>query len=269
MVVKISSLFQFLKFDFSEKMSKIALVTTTDKQNYLSFFIAEKYLGIVLEERSKMRKQILCAVGAATLAACITISSSQPEVEAKAAVLETATVKTVNMNNVFLQQDVKPFAGIFAETLEPASFTTESDDTVSFERKYVTTVTSAYEEKVSNRWGIELTEDEIDLLAKIVWVEARGESEKGQRAVIEVIFNRMVSDLFPDTLYDVLSQKKPTQFSSWKHREKAKPTDKEYNSIYEVLNGNSNVLREDTLYFATKKLKSRLDVKIGDHYFCY
>ena len=217
-----------------------------------------------------MRKQILCAVGAATLAACITITSSQPEVEANAAVLETTTVKTINMDNVFLQQDIKPFAGVFAEALEPVSFTTESsEETVGFERRYVTTVTAAYEEQVSNRWGIELTEEEIDLLAKIVWVEARGESEEGQRAVIEVIFNRMASDLFPDTLYDVLSQKKPTQFSSWKHREKAKPTEKEYNSIYEVLNGNSNILREDTLYFATKKLKSRLDVKIGDHYFCY
>ena len=218
---------------------------------------------------SKMRKQILCAVGAATLAACITITSSQPEVEAKAAVLENTIVKTINMDNVFLQQDVKPFAGIFAETLEIPSFTTESEETVGFERKYVTTVTASYEEQVSNRWGIELTEEEIDLLAKIVWVEARGESKEGQRAVVEVIFNRMTSDLFPDTLYDVLSQKKPTQFSSWKHREKAKPTEKEYNSIYEVLNGNSNVLREDTLYFATKKLKSKLDVKIGDHYFCY
>ena len=114
-----------------------------------------------------------------------------------------------------------------------------------------------------------MTEDEIDLLAKIVWVEARGESEEGQMAVVEVIFNRMTSDLFPDTLYDVLSQKNPTQFSSWKLRDKAAPTEKEYNSIYEVLNGNTEILREDTLYFATKKLKKGLDVKIGDHYFCY
>ena len=75
-----------------------------------------------------MRKQILCAVGAATLAACITITSSQPEVEAKAAVLENTIVKTINMDNVFLQQDVKPFAGIFAETLEQAKteFTVEN-----------------------------------------------------------------------------------------------------------------------------------------------
>lgn len=219
-----------------------------------------------------MRKEILCAIGAATLVACLTITSSQPEIEAKAAVMETSTVEinVVNTDNVFLKADLKPYAGIIAEFSEE-SFTTESGETVEFERKRVTSVTSAYEETegYENRWGIQLTDEEIELLAKIVWVEARGESEEGQKAVVEVIFNRMASDLFPDTLYDVLSQKKPVQFSSWKLRDTATPTDKEYNSIYEVLNGNTNILRDDTLYFATKKLKSNLDKKIGDHYFCY
>lgn len=217
-----------------------------------------------------MRKEILCVVGAASLVACLSITSSQPEVEAKAAMLETTVIQTVNTDNIFLQSDVEPFAGIFAETLDVSSFMTESGDTVEFEKKCVTTVTSGYvEEKATNRWGIELTEEEINLLAKIVWVEARGESVEGQQAVVEVILNRMASDLFPDTLYDVLSQKNPVQFSSWKLRDKAKPTEKEYNSIYEVLNGNTNILRDDTLYFATKKLKSKLDIKIGEHYFCY
>ena len=41
-----------------------------------------------------------------------------------------------------------------------------------------------------------MTEEEIDLLAKILWVEARGESVEGQKAVVEVIFNRMVSEKF-------------------------------------------------------------------------
>lgn len=219
-----------------------------------------------------MRKKILCAIGMAAIVACLTITSSQPEVEAKAAVMENMTeeaeTKAVSRDNVFIKAEVKPYAGIFAEFSEE-SFTTESEATIEIEKRCVTTVKAAYEEKIENRWGIELTEEEIDLLAKIVWVEARGESEEGQMAVIEVIFNRMTSDLFPDTLYDVLSQKNPTQFSSWKLRDKAEPTEKEYNSIYEVLNGNTNILREDTLYFATKKLKSKLDVKIGDHYFCY
>lgn len=171
------------------------------------------------------------------------------------------------------------------------SFVTEenTNSTVTVERHALNVVTATYEEieaaavqeviqeviqeetvaAYENRWGIQLSEEEIDLLAKIVWVESRGESEEGQRAVVEVIFNRIASDKFPNTLYDVLSQKNPTQFASWKHRDSARPTEKEYASIYSVLNGETSILREDTLYFATKKLTRNLDVKIDGHYFCY
>lgn len=174
------------------------------------------------------------------------------------------------------------------------SFTTETNSTVTFETKenYLVTLynnleeaveaeanardaakeTSAGQEteaKYENRWGIELTDEEIELLAKIVWVEARGESEAGQKAVVEVVFNRMVSKDFPDNLYDVLSQKNPTQFASWKLRDTAEPTEKEYTSIYEVLEGKTSIVRSDTVYFATKKLTRNLDLKIGGHYFCY
>ncbi len=86
---------------------------------------------------------------------------------------------------------------------------------------------------------------------------------------MEVVFNRMASDLFPDTLYDVLSQRNPVQFSSWKNRGIAKPTDKEYQSIRQVLNGNTGILRNDTIYFSTKALTPRLDKRIGGHSFCY
>ena len=124
-------------------------------------------------------------------------------------------------------------------------------------------------ETYSNRWGITLTEDETELLARIVWLEANGEPVEGQEAVVEVIFNRMASELFPDTLYDVLSQKNPVQFCSWKNREKAKPTEKEYESIRQVLYGNTQILRNDTLYFSTEPLTPNVDVRIGGHSFCY
>ena len=120
-----------------------------------------------------------------------------------------------------------------------------------------------------NRWGISLTDQEIDLLARIVWLEAGGEPVEGQEAVVEVIFNRMASDLYPDTLYDVLSQRNPVQFCSWRSRESAKPTEKEYQSIEQVLNGNTGILRNDTLYFSRKALTPRLDQRIGGHSFCY
>ncbi len=161
--------------------------------------------------------------------------------------------------------------GIFAEVSE-LSLITESDEEsleIGFERKGVTFVATGYN-SYENRWGITLAEEEVDLLAKILWVEARGESEEGQKAVVEVIFNRMLSEDYPDTLEEVLSQKVPTvQFASWKLRKTATPTEKEYTSIYEVLNGETDILRDDTCFFATKKLTSDLDMQIGNHYFCY
>lgn len=120
----------------------------------------------------------------------------------------------------------------------------------------------------TNRWNIYLTSEEIDLLAKIVWVEACGEPVEGQEAVVEVIFNRMSMDMYPDTLYGVLSQKDPVQFCSWELRDTAMPTDKEYQSIYNVLYGNTHILRDDTIYFSTFNLTSNIDVKICCHYFC-
>lgn len=125
------------------------------------------------------------------------------------------------------------------------------------------------DEGSKNRWNIALTEDEIDLLARIVWLESQGEPVEGQEAVVEVIFNRMASGLFPNTLYDVLSQRNPVQFCSWKNRDRAKPTEKEYASIYEVLNGNTGILRNDTMYFSTYPLTPHVDIRIGGHSFCY
>lgn len=156
-------------------------------------------------------------------------------------------------------------AGI-CNAISKESFTAESDEETGIERKdSVVVSTPEYE----NRWGIELNQEEIDLLAKIVYLEARGECVEGQEAVVEVIFNRMASDLYPDTLYDVLSQTNPVQFTSWKNRDKAEPTEKEYQSIDNVLNGNTNLLRDDTLYFSTFMMTSNLDVQIENHYFCY
>lgn len=120
-----------------------------------------------------------------------------------------------------------------------------------------------------NRWDITLTQDEIDLLAKIVWLESRGEPVEGQEAVVEVIFNRMTSGKFPTTVYEVLSQGNPVQFCSWKNRDYAEPTEKEYQSIQNVLDGKTSILRNDTLYFSTEPLTPRIDRQIGGHSFCY
>ena len=121
-----------------------------------------------------------------------------------------------------------------------------------------------------NRWGITaLTDEEKELLARILWLEARGEPETGREAVVEVIFNRIASASFPGSVYEVLSQRNPVQFSSWKDREKAAPGEAEYQTIENVLNGNTAILRNDTLYFSRSPLTSRVDARIGAHSFCY
>lgn len=116
-----------------------------------------------------------------------------------------------------------------------------------------------------NRWNIDLNDDEIELLAKILWLESRGESQQGKECVVEVIFNRMISDKFGGSLYEVLSSKR--QFSTWRMRYKANPTSDEFNVIYDVLEGRSNHLAKDYVYFSTKRVNGKGFIKIGNHWF--
>ena len=58
-----------------------------------------------------------------------------------------------------------------------------------------------------------LTEEEIELICRVTYKEAGDQGEIGQRAVMEVILNRLNHEAFPDVIYDVLSA--PSQFSVW------------------------------------------------------
>jgi len=205
--------------------------------------------------------------GGIALALCLTVTSGQQEAAVPQINLPTstqlsfATEENTNTRATFERHALNVVTATYEKAIEAAM----AEETQEVMVEETVEVVKLYE----NRWNIQLTEEEIDLLAKIVWVESRGESQEGQKAVVEVILNRIASEKFPNTLYEVLSQKNPTQFASWKHRDSARPTEKEYASIYSVLNGESGILREDTLYFATKKLTRNLDVKIDGHYFCY
>jgi spore germination cell wall hydrolase CwlJ-like protein len=121
---------------------------------------------------------------------------------------------------------------------------------------------NAYE----NRWNITLSKDENELLARIVFQESRGESDLGQRAVCEVVFNRMKHDAYGGSLYEILSS--PSQFSSWSARNSDNPTDKEYKNIKKVLNGESEILSKDYVYFSTSPRNNNGTIQIGNHYFC-
>jgi len=116
------------------------------------------------------------------------------------------------------------------------------------------------------RYDFELTKEEKQLLAKVVWTEARGESKKGQQAVAEVVLNRLASDRFPDTLRDVIYGE--NQFKSAKHLDKAKPYQLQYEAVDNALYG-PYILSDDVYYFATTPKTEKIWGQIGGHIFCY
>lgn len=116
------------------------------------------------------------------------------------------------------------------------------------------------------RYDFTLTENEKWFIAKVVWVEARGESREGQQAVAEVILNRLASDKFPNTLQNVVYA--ANQFNSAKFLDTAKPYQMQYEAVENALLG-PYVLPEDVFYFATTAKTSKIWGKIGGHVFCY
>lgn len=114
--------------------------------------------------------------------------------------------------------------------------------------------------------GVQLTLEQEDLLASVIWVEARGECQAGQQAVAEVVLNRLVSDRFPDNLNDVIYGE--GQFRSAKFLEDAEPYQTQYEAIERALYG-PNVLPMDVYYFATTPKTSKVWGGIGGHIFCY
>ena len=94
---------------------------------------------------------------------------------------------------------------------------------------------------------ITATENELEECAKLVWLEARGESEQCQRAIAETIFNRLRSDSFPDTLHEVIFQE--GQFSPAANIPNSETTDRIREIVYEVFENGNTIADESTMFF--------------------
>lgn len=79
--------------------------------------------------------------------------------------------------------------------------------------------------------------EDIERLVKIVWAEARGESEKGQILVVNVILNRLASEKYPNCIYDVLYQEKQFQPIRDGSFERATPNIEKYIAVLKALCG--------------------------------
>ncbi|NBJ16739.1 MAG: spore cortex-lytic protein [Dehalobacter sp. 4CP] len=125
---------------------------------------------------------------------------------------------------------------------------------------------------VSRSSQIVYDQEDVILLAKIIYAEARGESFEGQVAVGAVVLNRVESPKFPDTIREVIYQ--PGQFSAVLDRQiELTPGDEAYQAALEALAGQDP--SEGALFYynpqtATDSWIKTLDVvkNIGNHNFC-
>lgn len=125
------------------------------------------------------------------------------------------------------------------------------------------------EEKVyvEPRYGdLTLSEADMDLVARLVWVEAQGEPDEGQQAVAEVVLNRVYSDRFSNTVRGVIYAE--NQFRGTKYIEDAEPTQTQYEAVERALYG-PYVLPIDVTHFATYAVNKNVWGTIGGHTFCY
>ena len=114
--------------------------------------------------------------------------------------------------------------------------------------------------------GVELSEQDMRLFAKLLWLECRGESYDGQQAVAEVILNRLVAPNFPNTIYGIIYAE--GQFPCTNDIPEATPTQTQYEAIERALNG-PYLLPAEVVFYAKYKENKNFWGKIGNHYFCY
>lgn len=111
-----------------------------------------------------------------------------------------------------------------------------------------------------------LTDEELELMLKVVSAESRGESWDAQYMVACVILNRMESVLFPNTLTEVVTQ--TGQFSCVPYAIRNVPiTDSVRSAVAAALD--DNILDEDVLWFRSDyyhSFKTRA-FQIGRMYF--
>lgn len=120
----------------------------------------------------------------------------------------------------------------------------------------------------AERWkGIDITPEIIELLARLAWREARGEGILGMRLVIEVVFNRVLSDKFPNSVYEVLYQ--PGQFApsgGALELSDITPGEDQYEAVRLAIT-ETPILDPDVVFFATTPLYGEIFLHVGGHYF--
>ena len=96
--------------------------------------------------------------------------------------------------------------------------------------------------------------DELLLIAQVVQEEAKGTDVEARAAVANIIYNRLNSSKFPNSVEGVLFQK--NQFTVTRNEEKLRavmPISKTVEAVNQIFIGGDMILPDDVLYFRSSK----------------
>lgn len=117
------------------------------------------------------------------------------------------------------------------------------------------------------RYGdLTLSDEDMELIARLICAEGESESFEGQQAIAEVILNRLASEQFPGTVKNVIYAE--GQFLGAQQMYNVEPTYTQYKAVERALYG-PYLLPENVVFFATFAVNDRVWGKIGVHTFCY
>lgn len=93
------------------------------------------------------------------------------------------------------------------------------------------------------------SDEDIYLLAQLIYNEANIEGFNGWVAVAEIVKNRVESDIFPNSIREVIYQKNPVQFSDYEKIATRTPSEEQIRVAREVMSGNLKVINNSNVLF--------------------
>lgn len=194
------------------------------------------------------------------------VTTAQFEVELQN-VTDTVT-KYANAANVNIRREPNTNSDILGKTLLNTSFETVLDiggwTMITTEDGYAY-IKSEY---LSDS-EVAYSEEDLYVLAHVICGEAQSSSDEEQRYIGSVVLNRVNSSQFPDTIKEVVFQKKPVQYAcTIDGNYDREPTERNWNNAKWLLE-NGSVFPDYVIYQSGGKQGKGVYLKTTEHYYCY
>ena len=142
---------------------------------------------------------------------------------------------------------------------------TETEPSDSIEEETQTEPSNSIEEETQTELETKYTENDFELLARVIEAEAGGESDYHKLCVGTVVMNRVDSEKYPSSIEGVIYQPGQYQCVTNSHINK-EPSESSYEAAESILDGR-RMFRSSVVYQA-EFIQGKVVEKVGNTYFC-